>query len=72
MLTVTPVSYIYIGQEEDNLNLFYPEKWLGMLDLNQRMRESKSRALPLGESPIYQDTFKEKPIISQPRLPLRQ
>ena len=25
--------------------------WLGWLDLNQRMRESKSRALPLGDTP---------------------
>ena len=25
--------------------------WLGWLDLNQRMRESKSRALPLGYTP---------------------
>lgn len=27
--------------------------WLGWLDLNQRMIESKSIALPLGYSPIY-------------------
>ena len=26
--------------------------WLGWLDSNQRMRESKSRALPLGYTPI--------------------
>lgn len=32
-------------------NQVNPEQ--GMLDLNQRMRESKSRALPLGECPIY-------------------
>ena len=28
--------------------------WLGRLDSNQRVRESKSRALPLGDAPIYQ------------------
>ena len=27
--------------------------WLGWLDSNQRMRESKSRALPLGYTPIW-------------------
>lgn len=32
-------------------NQVNPEQ--GMLDSNQRMRESKSRALPLGECPIY-------------------
>ena len=26
--------------------------WLGWLDSNQRMRESKSRALPLGYTPL--------------------
>ena len=30
----------------------YLKIWLGWLDLNQRMRESKSRALPLGDTPI--------------------
>ncbi len=29
--------------------------WLGWLDSNQRMRESKSRALPLGDTPISID-----------------
>ena len=28
-------------------------KWLGWLDSNQRMRESKSRALPLGDTPMF-------------------
>ena len=28
-------------------------RWLGWLDLNQRMPESKSGALPLGDSPIF-------------------
>ena len=28
--------------------------WQGWLDSNQRMRESKSRALPLGYSPLYE------------------
>ena len=32
-------------------NQVNPEQ--GMLDLNQRMRESKSRALPLGECPMF-------------------
>ena len=27
--------------------------WLGWLDLNQRMPESKSGALPLGDSPLF-------------------
>lgn len=27
--------------------------WLGWLDSNQRMRESKSRALPLGYTPMW-------------------
>ena|GEM_PF-3706092 len=31
---------------------FSIHNWLGRLDLNQRMRESKSRALPLGDAPI--------------------
>ena len=30
-----------------------PTPWLGWLDSNQRMRESKSRALPLGYTPIW-------------------
>lgn len=29
-----------------------PRTWLGWLDLNQRMWESKSHALPLGDTPI--------------------
>ncbi len=29
--------------------------WLGRLDLNQRMRESKSRALPLGDAPMKEN-----------------
>ncbi len=29
-----------------------PTKWQGWLDSNQRMRESKSRALPLGYTPV--------------------
>ena len=28
-------------------------KWLGRLDSNQRVRESKSLALPLGDAPIW-------------------
>ena len=32
--------------------LSYAPIWQGWLDLNQRMRESKSRALPLGYTPI--------------------
>ena len=31
------------------------EAWLGWLDSNQRMRESKSRALPLGYTPISEN-----------------
>ena len=31
--------------------------WLGMLDSNQRMQESKSCALPLGEYPMFYDIF---------------
>ena len=27
--------------------------WQGWLDLNQRMRESKSLALPLGDTPVW-------------------
>ena len=30
--------------------------WQGWLDLNQRMRESKSLALPLGYTPIGKET----------------
>jgi hypothetical protein len=30
----------------------FPQKWLGYLDSNQRMTESKSVALPLGYNPI--------------------
>ena len=29
-----------------------PKDWQGWLDSNQRMRESKSRALPLGYTPV--------------------
>ena len=28
-------------------------KWLGRLDSNQRVRESKSLALPLGDAPVW-------------------
>ena len=35
------------GQGGDKL-----QTWLGWLDSNQRMRESKSRALPLGYTPM--------------------
>ena len=31
------------------------KKWLGRLDSNQRMRESKSLALPLGDAPMEKD-----------------
>ena len=34
--------------------------WLGRLDLNQRMRESKSRALPLGYAPKYRSINKKQ------------
>ena len=30
--------------------------WLGRLDSNQRVRESKSLALPLGDAPIWKET----------------
>ena len=29
--------------------------WLGRLDSNQRMRESKSLALPLGDAPMWKE-----------------
>ena len=32
--------------------IFYPFNELGMLDSNQRVQESKSCALPLGECPM--------------------
>ena len=32
--------------------LFCKENWLGWLDLNQRMTESESVALPLGDTPV--------------------
>ena len=32
--------------------IILPYQWLGWPDLNRRMRESKSRALPLGDIPI--------------------
>ena len=31
--------------------------WLGWMDSNHRMRESKSRALPLGYTPMYPATY---------------
>ena len=31
------------------------EVWLGRLDSNQRMRESKSLALPLGDAPMWKE-----------------
>ena len=40
--------------EKKNLNpLRIKAFWLGWLDLNQRMTESKSVALPLGYTPIF-------------------
>ena len=39
--------------------------WLGWLDSNQRMRESKSRALPLGYTPIKGEKRNETGIFSQ-------
>ena len=42
------------------------EKWLGRLDSNQRMRESKSLALPLGYAPMW----KENRGPGQPRSPV--
>ena len=42
------------------------EKWLGRLDSNQRMRESKSLALPLGYAPMW----KENRGSGQPRSPV--
>ena len=30
-------------------------KWLGRLDSNQRVRESKSLALPLGDAPMWKE-----------------
>ena len=30
--------------------------WLGRLDSNQRVRESKSLALPLGDAPMWKET----------------
>ena len=32
------------------------ERWLGWMDLNHRMSESESDALPLGYTPIFLDT----------------
>ena len=31
------------------------DNWLGRLDSNQRMRESKSLALPLGDAPMWKE-----------------
>ena len=42
------------------------ENWLGRLDSNQRMRESKSLALPLGDAPMW----KENRGPGQPRSPV--
>lgn len=36
-----------------------PTKWQGWLDSNQRVRESKSLALPLGYTPIFFDERKK-------------
>ncbi len=40
--------------------LSYWVKWLGWPDSNQRMRESKSRALPLGYTPSSRGILYEK------------
>ena len=40
--------------------LSYRVIWLGWLDSNQRMRESKSRALPLGDTPILSFQWEKK------------
>ena len=47
-------------------------KWLGWLDSNQRMRESKSRALPLGYTPVLRlgKTGEEQGIERQALNPL--
>ena len=41
-----------IRQDVPNTADFAPTKWQGWLDSNQRMRESKSLALPLGYTPV--------------------
>ena len=44
-----PMPY-HLATPHNNL---WGMSWLGWLDLNQRMRESKSRALPLGDTPMF-------------------
>ena len=40
------------GLEADLQGRFFPTEWLGWQGSNLRMRESKSRALPLGYTPM--------------------
>ena len=43
-------------------------RWLRWLDSNQRVRESKSRALPLGDTPIWSNTRDSNPFPQFGRL----
>ena len=48
-----PPTLALEGRCSIQLSYWHKHIWLGWLDLNQRMRESKSRALPLGDTPVW-------------------
>ena len=43
-------------------------RWLRWLDSNQRVRESKSRALPLGDTPIWNSQRESNPHLHLERV----
>lgn len=49
------------------VNDFSKKIWLGRQDLNLRMRESKSRALPLGYAPIWGEWWDSNPRPPEPQ-----
>ena len=42
--------------------------WQGWLDSNQRMRESKSLALPLGDTPVRKKEIRDQELFPIPDL----
>lgn len=43
----------YFDKKIRGSKAYFAPTWLGWLDLNQRMTESKSVALPLGYTPLF-------------------
>ena len=47
----------------------HEKRWQGWLDSNQRVRESKSLALPLGYTPVYSSEKRVRAGAEAPALP---